>query len=485
MVVLNTNTPEFSNDLCDEIRLFFDVRKIAYENTILAGGYTIWHRQNTENPFFHTCRVYRDGSPAGEAAYEAEAAEPSSVLQYKKMRKRAAKICVYRALVKAAGEEKPWGSLTGIRPTKLMRETWEKEGQAEAERLFREEFDVSQPKIRLLESICGVQRPVIDSVTPTELDIYIGIPFCTSRCAYCSFSSALTSKKGDREREYVDALLREIGLLREIIGGYHVRSVYIGGGTPTALVPEQLERVVRAGAEFAAPEFTVEAGRPDTITAQKLDILKSMGVNRISINPQTTCDATLERIGRSHSTREFFAAAELARRYDFQAVNMDLILGLPGETPEMFLSSVKDVMTQNPENITVHTLAIKRASAFGMANAHRFASGAQAEQMLSESMARLAEGGYAPYYMYRQKYMTGNLENIGYARPGTECIYNIDIMEETCSILAFGAGAISKRVFPSAQTRIERAPCVKDIPGYIARVDEMAERKKKLFCEPV
>ena len=279
----------------------------------------------------------------------------------------------------------------------------------------------------------------------------------------------------------MDALLYEIEELREITNKYNIRSVYIGGGTPTSLRQEQFERVLRAAGVLAkeAREFTVEAGRPDTITKEKLQLIKDYGANRISVNAQTSNDNTLKLIGRSHSYSDFLSSFALAKQAGL-LINTDLIIGLPGETQEDALKSVRDMISLRPENITVHTLAIKNASKFAKDNERGFMSAISAQTAVNASREVLKEYGYSPYYMYRQKYMAGNLENVGYSLPKQEGIYNIDIMEETTSILAFGAGGMSKRVYDLGN-RIERTPAVKDITHYITRTQEMAQRKLELF----
>ena len=483
MVSVLTNTQAYYADLCDEIRLFFDVRKIPAAQEISGQGFCVAHHFSETGVFRHRAILYFEGKQVSEAAYESKAVSQENALAYRRAAKHGAKIAVYRCLSTYFKQERPWGSLTGVRPTKMLRDLCAACGETEAMRRMREQYDVSEGKLRLAQQICRTQIPVLQSVHPEEdLDLYFGIPFCTSRCAYCSFYASTTTKDGRKEEAYVNALLRELELLAPIISRRHVRSVYIGGGTPSALEPAQLRRVLQAVAPYArGVEFTVEAGRPDTITREKLELIREAGAQRISINPQTTCAATLPIIGRKHSVQAFFEAAQLAKEFDFEAVNMDLIAGLPGEGVAQLLQSVRDCIALGPENITVHTLAIKKGSKFGMENVGQFASAQEAEQMVEQARVLLEAHGYLPYYMYRQKYMAGNMENIGYARAGSECIYNIDIMEEAVSILALGAGAASKRVF-SGQTGIERFIGLKDIASYVARVEEMAEKKAALFA---
>ena len=483
MVYLATNTPDYYAELCDEVRFFLDERKIPLVAEVQA-GYTVWHEMTREpERFCHTCILFLDGEELCRYAFETESLPEGTGqagLEYKKICKRGAKISVFRCLKEHFREEKPWGSLTGVRPTKFLRDSREQLGEREAERLFLEDFDISEQKYALTAEICKKQEPILKTIERRDLDIYVGIPFCASRCAYCSFAAMENTRDGELEERYVAALLYEMEQLGDVIAAHRVRSVYIGGGTPTALSPRQLERVLQAVAKFARGEFTVEAGRPDTITREKLEVIQAAGANRVSVNPQTTCQATLDRIGRSHRVEDFFRAAELAKSFGFAAINMDLIVGLPGEGRCEFERSLLDVLSLEPENITVHTLAIKRGSKFGMENAHSFASSQEAEAMLAEGAGKLAAAGYAPYYLYRQKYMAGNLENVGYALPGKESVYNIDIMEEAASILAFGAGAISKRV-SGGMVKIRRAPALKDVEKYIDRICEMVARNRELF----
>ncbi len=480
MVSLITNTPEFFGDISEEIRLFMDERKIDRPEEPPREGVLVRHSFSLEEgAFVNRAALVMDGAEKAAYTFRSPAVSEGDALLYKRQKKRGAKISVYRALLAHYKQEKPWGSLTGIRPTKLYRDSAAELGEEGAKRLFLETFNVAEGKLALAKAVCDNQKTILESAGEQDLDLYVGIPFCTSRCAYCSFYSAETSKDGSMEKAYVDTLLKEINLLAPVMEAFPLRSVYVGGGTPTALSEELLRRVLLALKPYVWGEFTVEAGRPDTITDKKLALLKEAGVSRISINPQTTCQKTLERIGRKHGVAQFFAAAELAKKYHFDSVNMDLIAGLPGEGEAEFLRSVKDVLALAPENITVHSLAIKRASKFGMEQASQFLEAERVERML-ERAAALILARYRPYYLYRQKYMAGNMENTGYSFPGKECVYNVDIMEETVSILALGAGAASKRVFEKGR-RIERYRGVKDLSNYLLRVEELADKKARLF----
>ena len=380
------------------------------------------------------------------------------------------------------GMQPPWGSLTGIRPTRLMYELAEEgiTGEA-AERELQRRFDVSADKARLLSDILAMQKGVIDPPEDT-FDLYIGIPFCTTRCAYCSFASGELGD-GHLVEPYLAALETEIResarLMREM--GLHVRAAYMGGGTPTALSAGQLARLLDCAQEHfpGAVEWTVEAGRPDTITREKLTALREHEITRISVNPQTFSDETLRLIGRAHTAQDTLDAFSLAREMGFRHINMDLIAALPGESEDDFARSLRTTMNLHPESVTVHTLAIKRSSRLHE-QGYAQVSAEQAARMVDFARQSLREEGYFPYYLYRQKYMAGNLENVGYALPGHACLYNIGNMEETARVLALGAGSITKWLFPR-QRRIERAPNVRNIEQYIDRVDEMVRRKRALI----
>ncbi len=481
MTALHTSNPEYFNDICEAIRLFIDTRRIErLESTsVPSEGYAILHTlEGAEGMMTSTAQLYADGNPVAKNTFTV--AMPQGALEKKREAKRASKISVYRALLHFFKTPLPWGSLTGIRPTKLLRDSETLLGSKGAKALFLSTFDVSPQKYEFAKAIVDAQTGLYPG--ENELDVYIGIPFCVTRCAYCSFASYTPDVFKDAETQYVQALLSELDCAKKIIGSRHVRALYIGGGTPTALTVSGLEKVLSRASELAhhAKEFTVEAGRPDTITSEKLSLIKASGADRISVNAQTLFDETLLRIGRRHTAAEFFESYELAKKTGFNAINVDLIAGLPGETQAHVEKSVKQVIGLKPENITVHTLAVKRASAFAAANMDAFPTDKQNAQSVEKAHELLESAGYRAYYMYRQKYMKGSLENAGYTQPGKACLYNIDNMEELCDVLAFGAGAISKRLFLGG-VRIERAANVKDLKGYIERYSEMADAKRALF----
>ncbi len=406
----------------------------------------------------------------------------SDPLEEKRLHKRQQKLGLFHALLQATDIKPPWGALTGIRPTRLVFDAM-KEGIClpDAVKRIQEIFYVSDEKASLLLEIVGVQSN-LPRIKPDEIACYIGIPFCRTRCSYCSF---LSREVGDGRLlpDYVNALIREIEGTIQLMKdrGLTARSVYVGGGTPTVLPEDLLRKVLTAAHPLfnQAAEVTVEAGRPDSITQGKLQVIRSAGVQRISVNPQTMHDITLSKIGRQHTSAQTLEAFMLARQLGFSDINMDLIAGLPGEDVGMFAASLNQVLCMDPEAITVHTLSIKRSSAL-YRDGVRQAEEGQVGEMVGLAREKTALKGYQPYYLYRQKHMAGNQENVGYAKPGFACLYNIDMMEDQTTVLAVGAGAVSKWVSPGRE-RVLRSPNVKDIHHYLTRVEDMMNAKKALF----
>ncbi len=403
-------------------------------------------------------------------------------LHRKRAARRLCKHAVYLLCRQVTGIHPPWGSLTGIRPTHLIYEAMQ-EGLSTTESAMRvqQAFDLSPVKAGLLKETVDVQLS-LTPLAPKDIDIYIGIPFCTTRCAYCSFSSGEIGN-GRLVEPYLHALFHEIDACAELLhtAGRKLRALYVGGGTPTSLSDDQfccfLEKVLTRFPD--AMEYTVEAGRPDTITGNKLHAIRQAGIHRISINPQTMVDRTLQLIGRNHTAAQVTEAYAAAREAGIHHINMDVIAGLPGETCDDFRCTMDAAMSLRPESLTVHTLAIKRSSRLHLEKAP-LPDSTTAEQMVEMGAETASAMHMKPYYLYRQKYMAGNQENVGYALPGHACLYNVDIMEERADILALGAGGISKRIYPD-EGHIGRAPNVSNIEQYIARTDEMIQRKRDLF----
>lgn len=395
---------------------------------------------------------------------------------------------LYQALSELTEKTLPWGNLTGIRPTKIAMELLER-GKTDREIVdfMEKEHFVSEKKAKLSLEIAKREKEILQTLHyENGYSLYIGIPFCPTTCLYCSFTSYPVCVWEKRIDEYLDCLIKEIDYVAEAFREQVLDTIYIGGGTPTSLSPERLERLLTKLEETfdvcSLKEFTVEAGRADSITREKLEVIKRHHVTRISVNPQTMKDETLKLIGRQHTVAQVIEAFHMAREVGFDNINMDLILGLPGETPQDVAATIEAVKKLDPDNLTVHSLAVKRASKL-----HQWIeeNGLDTIRNTDETMdiatAGAREMGMQPYYLYRQKNMSGNFENTGYAKEGKNGIYNILIMEEKQTIVALGAGSITKRVFPDG--RIERCDNVKDVALYIERIDEMIARKKKLFSE--
>ncbi len=467
---LKTNAPEFYNEISESIRAFIEADKIE----LTEDAADIEVMRQIKNGTVYAWAVYRD--ILGESR---EVLPMHDAAAQERVIKRCIKLAVYFSFKKYTGRQLPWGSLTGIRPTKLAREYSAADG---ASRALLEKYDLPLEKGELLEDICRNQEEFYHP-QENEIDVYIGIPFCRTRCTYCSFSSTDSTKGEKLMAPYIEALLTEIDQTAALLEKLNkqIRCLYIGGGTPTALTEALFEKMLRYVCRAFRPqrEFTVEAGRPDTITENKLYVMKDCGVSRISINPQSMNAETLQKIGRSHLPEDIVRCFALAREIGFQTINADIIAGLPQETPEMFFSTLSQVLALKAENITVHTLALKRGSLMAE---HGFcgADASQVQQMVEGALRVLRPKAYLPYYLYRQKYMTGNFENIGYTLPGHTGVYNIDIMEETTDIAAIGCGAVSKRILRH-QGRIERAFNFKSIYEYIRRIDEAQVRKNTLF----
>ena len=403
-------------------------------------------------------------------------------LHRKRAARRLCKQTLYDLCKAITGIHPPWGSMTGVRPTHLMLEALAAGyTPEEAVRKLAREFDVTPERAALLAEIAGEQQK-LPAPGDGWVDVYIGIPFCTTRCAYCSFSSGEIGD-GSLIAPYMAALEKEMRACAEILrdSGRRLRALYIGGGTPTALPEDAFDTLLGITAELypGAAEYTVEAGRPDTLSRRKLRAIRAAGAGRISINPQTMNDRTLEIIGRAHTAQQVRDAYALAREEGIPHINMDVIAGLPGEEEKDFARTMEEARKLRPESLTVHTLAIKRSSRMSLEK-HPLPDGAMTARMVELGRETAREMGMKPYYLYRQKYMAGNLENTGYALPGHACLYNVDIMEETSHILAMGAGGISKRIWPE-EGHITRAPNVSNIQDYISRTDEMIRRKEEIF----
>ena len=404
----------------------------------------------------------------------------------RKQTKNLLKQNLYDILSAYTGKTLPWGTLTGIRPTKIPMKMLE-EGKSKNEiALYMEQtYSASKEKIALSMEIAQRELQLLQRLdVQNGYSLYIGIPFCPSTCLYCSFTSYPISKWKQQIDAYLDALEKEMDAMSRYFAKRHLNTIYIGGGTPTTLEPEQLERLFAALEQkfdlSHLMEFTVEAGRPDSITREKLKVLIKHGISRISINPQTMKQETLDLIGRRHTVQQTTEQFQLARSMGFQNINMDLIMGLPEETLDDVKHTLSMIRELDPDSVTVHSLALKRAARLQMFKEDYAGLKMINTQQHLDAAAEVCDAmGMVPYYLYRQKNMAGNFENVGYAKEGKAGIYNVLIMEEKQTIVACGAGSVSKRVYPDG--RIERCENVKDVASFIERIDEMIERKRKLL----
>lgn len=388
-------------------------------------------------------------------------------IEKKRYLKRFTKLCLYRVLSSFFGIKLPWGALTGIRPVKFAKsfDNFEKE--------FKEVFDVGGDKIGLVKEIISTQKTL--AVDENKVDLYVGIPFCPTKCSYCSFVSGAINKNTPVD-EYIEALCYEIAEQKSIFED-KIGTVYIGGGTPASLDVRQTEKLFKALNVKNGTEFTFEAGRPDCITREKLELYNDYGVTRICVNPQSFNQKTLDEIGRKHTPEDTERAFNMAKEFGF-IVNMDLIAGLPEENFDDFKYSLDKTIELFPENVTVHTLCLKAGS--GMKQKCERLSGDEIGKMLSYAHEKLTEKSFNPYYLYRQKYMAGNYENVGYSLKGKECLYNVGVMEEVTCNPAFGTNANSKIVFNGGEKILRYYP-PRDVKTYIEKIEDISQEKIKFF----
>ena len=457
--MLQTNCSFLENELLDAARLF-----------------KTRPQQITHSFRFEESVFYNDFIIDGETFSFKDMGQVRDELDFKRLERRFAKLRLYEILSEKYNEKMPWGALTGIRPTKLA--YTEQENGNNFKALFRK-MHVSEENIRLVERVLQTQEGIYQK-TDGNTDFFVSLPFCPTKCAYCSFITAPIEKTRSFVPAYLQCLEKEIAASTESIG--NLRSIYVGGGTPFALETDDLRRVLQALARIKERfnpnvEYTVEAGRPDVFTEDKLLLLKEYGVNRICINPQTFSDETLKAIGRKHTVADFYNAYALSEKYGF-TVNIDLIAGLEGETPEQFASGVEKAVETGAENITVHCLSLK--SGAKLKEEISYIENFSVSDMIAKSREILSNAGYLPYYMYRQKYQAGNNENVGWTKPNKVCVYNVDVMEETADNLAVGANAVSKRV-QTESGLITRFASQKDLRTYIDNIDVIIEKKRKFF----
>ena len=466
-----TSVPEGHEE---EAELFVQVRVIKHQMT---------HTENDDCDRFIRIYFHRDASKDHEE-YEDERSETASG---KKETRNCFKRMMYDMLSALTGRELPWGTLTGVRPTKIVYGLLEEnKDKQEIIDYLKKEYYVSTRKGKLAIKVAENEKRLLEKIDYNNgYSLYAGIPFCPTTCLYCSFTSYPLAVWRDRVDTYVDAMLKEMTFTARLMKDKTLDTFYMGGGTPTTLEAGQLDRVLgffeSTFDTSKLKEYTIEAGRPDSITKDKLMVMKHHGVNRISINPQTMNDDTLKLIGRHHSAAQVKDAFRLARDCGFDNINMDLIIGLPGETEEHIKMTMDEVAALAPDSLTVHSLAIKRAANLNIFwEKYKAYSMINTDDIINMTADCASAMGMEPYYLYRQKNMAGNFENVGYSKPGREGIYNILIMEEKQTIMAVGAGASTKVVFPE-ENRIERVENVKDVKTYIENVDEMIDRKRRFF----
>ncbi|MBR3593885.1 MAG: coproporphyrinogen dehydrogenase HemZ [Clostridia bacterium] len=481
-MILTTVNHDFRYELEKLCRIFLPFEKIEIIDTLAEGNAyanTVCERGEEKT------RLYAALSLFGKTReYETEIENNSP--DYTADCEREIATCLYHCFCDITGYTPPWGILTGVRPAKLYSRLASANGGEDAEQYFKEKLLVSDEKISLCRETNASEEKIVSLSAPESFSLYISIPFCPTRCSYCSFVSHSVEHAKKLIPEYVKLLCEELKITAGYAARNHLRleTIYMGGGTPTTLTAEQMDTVlsvVRENFDLSnLREFTVEAGRPDTITREKLEVIKKNGVDRISINPQTMNDSVLSAIGRRHTAEETEKAFYLARECGFDNINMDLIAGLPTDTEDSFSATLDRVLALSPESITVHSLALKRAATLSTeGELPEKTVGDMAKNMVSAARSRISAAGIAPYYMYRQSKTVGNLENVGYSLPGKECLYNVYIMDETHTILACGASAVTKLKEPCGNF-IERIFNYKYPYEYINRFGELMERKARI-----
>lgn len=489
MITVCLNEADFEYDIHSLVKAFYPKEDVK----VFADREKIEELEAKETPLFRMEVLFEreenviQASVQGAEGKEGEMTPGSMWIQVdfsdRKETKNRLKRGIYQMFSDYTGQTLPWGTLTGIRPTKIPMGMLE-EGKSEDEirKYMEETYYCSKEKTDLSIAIAKRELHLLEKLDYEKgYSLYIGIPFCPSTCLYCSFTSYPLSAWEKQVDGYLDALEREIDFTAERCKDRYLNTIYIGGGTPTTLSPAQLDRLItKIKSSFDLShllEFTVEAGRPDSITYEKLEVIKKHGISRISINPQTMKQETLDIIGRHHTVTQTIDSYKMARELGFDNINMDLIMGLPNEDIEDVRHTMEILKELDPDNITVHSLAIKRAARLNMfKDDYKNLKMENTWEHIDLTAKYCKEMGLEPYYLYRQKNMAGNFENVGYAKPEKAGIYNILIMEEKQTIMALGAGATTKFVFDHA-TRMERVENVKDVRNYLDRIDEMILRK--------
>lgn len=485
MITICLSEMMYDHDIYSLVRAFYPGEEVK----VIADREKIEELEEKEAPLFHMEVLFEREENQIAVVFKGETRKTAVDFSDRKRTKDGLKRELYGILSNETKRRLPWGTLTGIRPTKIPMQLLE-EGRTEDEirEYMMKNYQCSSEKTQLSISIAQRERRLLEKLDYERgYSLYIGIPFCPSTCLYCSFTSYPLAAWKDRVDEYLDALEKEIDFTARSCKEKYLNTVYIGGGTPTTLTAGQLDRLLsKICSAFDLShllEFTVEAGRPDSITREKMEVLRKYGISRISINPQTMNQKTLDLIGRHHTVEQTVESFRMARACGFDNINMDLIVGLPGEELEDVHHTLEALRGLQPDNLTVHSLALKRAARLNLLkDEYRDYKMENTPEHIALTAKYCKEMGLEPYYLYRQKNMAGNFENVGYALEGKAGIYNILIMEEKQTIMALGAGAAT-RLVPGRKMQVERVENVKDVSHYLARVDEMIERKRRKMEE--
>lgn len=475
MMILSVIPDIYYNDTLNLVREFFYEHYLSQSMEVSTARIAVKIDEESHEVYLSYQDFERDCTLVDSFAEENVFEETES-----KHKKNSIKRCLVRLLSSVRKENLPWGILTGIRPVKIVHMLVDKGCSFEEIKAQLRSYYISETNIRRMINIALLQRDSVYPLDKKKVSLYIHIPFCPSRCAYCSFHTMIVPENREIVKRYLAALRREMEAMSEEISKLKIDTIYIGGGTPTTLNDVEFEKLFGMMASCfdlsKVREWTVEAGRPDSISMEQLQVLKQWNVSRISINPQTMNEHTLLKINRRHTVDDIYHAFEMVRSVGFKCINTDLIIGLEDETPKDFQNTLSHVSSLNPENLTIHTLSLKRGSKYKDSYVLRQIE--DVRQMTDDSRAYCNDSRLRPYYLYRQKDILGNLENVGYAKTGYECIYNMLMMEEKQTILAFGMGAISKFFDPKSDS-IQRVANFKNMKEYINRIEEEIVKKRK------
>lgn len=474
---------DYEHDLFELIRVFFPDQEIEFISEYARETKGLFINSSLlgmNNTLYAVSKIFNKDQLIKETTIDIS---DISIYSYSKkiIRKNAIKKSIYDSLIGLTDFDIPWGILTGIRPIKVAHNLLDTNtNPEEVKKILINEYCIHEKKAQMMIDIAESQRKHIYPLDENKYSLYIGIPFCPSRCSYCSFPAFAIGGSYDKVSKYVNTLVYEIGRIKEIMTGKYLNTVYIGGGTPTSLKVNDLELIIATVRDSFnnenIKEFTVEAGRPDTLNLDTLKMLKSMEIDRISINPQTMNLPTLDKIGRNHDLNSIIKTFNMAKDLGFDSINMDIILGLPGEGIDEVAYTLDEIKKLNPDNLTVHTLAIKRGSKLINRKDHILKEYSDISNTFELTRTKATEMDMSPYYLYRQKQILGNLENVGYAKPEKECIYNISMMEEKETIIGAGLGAVSKLYYPK-ENKIKRIPNFKSLNDYNNRIDESINKK--------